>query len=111
MEEKLKHSILGVISTVFSFITIFVFGTVFFFLIFQVAYNHKRILPNTSEIYILGFAVIICSILALLGILLGIIGLFEKTKKKTFSFIGFFLSLLYFFIIGTLFLIGYYKKH
>jgi uncharacterized membrane protein len=110
MEEKLKHSILGIISTVFATITIFVFGTTIVGISFQIIYYHKQN-PNSTEALIAGLAVFSCSFLALIGITLGLFGFFEKTKKKTFSIIGLSSNLLYFITVGALFLIGLFVEN
>ncbi len=104
-----RQSIFGILSTVFTLFSCFsMFLVICVVGIFEINYEgyletHK--FADNFLFFALCHSIFVC----ILGILLGIIGLFEKKKSKLFSIIGLFVGLLTILSIFAIALIGNYS--
>lgn len=117
----MKHSKLGISSTILAvsiwiylvILTLLFFKTDYFAKIFNLLFssNQSGMVAGMGD---LGTAILVLLVLFflipfighLLGIILGLVGTFTRTKKRLFGIIGLFLNVFPFILLFVLYLIG-----
>ncbi len=106
MREEIKiNSVLGIISTVIASLA----GAIVFTVIFAAAYLEFKtpgIADDDSVAEIIGILIVLPIAGNLLGLIIGIIGFFEKNKSKLFAIIGTAMNSLIILIIAGIIIFG-----
>lgn len=104
--SKIKHSGFGVSS-----FSIFCFAFLLMVITFTLTIIYGPVNPDyvdeqSTHALVIGFSWIFNALITLVGIALGIVGVFQKDKKKTFAVLGIILNLIIFVIFLPMFFQG-----
>lgn len=102
IEERKKHSVLGIISVLIGVVMIIAFFTLVVLTQVSESYKPGSMNEESPVAMFTGLAMLGIAVINLIGAGLGLIGIFQKTSKKLFPVAGAFINLLFLFgMIGV----------
>jgi hypothetical protein len=106
IEERKKHSVLGIISVLIGVIMIAAFFSLMVLTQVSESYKPGSMDEDSPVAMFTGLAMLGIAIINLVGAVFGLIGIFQKKSKKLFPVTGAFLNLLFLFGLIGIFILA-----